>query len=97
MLKAIEKFRLAHEEKYNRGWGNAKYNPFDTKHFEVLQGKKYIKLVCDKSVHCFIVNTDTDKQFKYGDILKPASWNAPAKNFARGNIFAEYHISVYGF
>ena len=52
--------------------------------FEV--GSKYIKVVYRNSVHSFIVRNKTDK-FKPGDILKAASWKAPAKNFARGNIF----------
>ncbi len=34
----------------------------------------------------FIVKTDTDKKFRKGDILKAASWAAPARNKARGNI-----------
>ena len=53
-------------------------------------GSKYLKIIRDDgqtSVHSFIVNTKTDKKFKYGDILKAASWNAPARNFARGNVF----------
>ena len=56
-------------------------------------GSKYIKVIRkdnQTSVHSFIVNTDKDKKFKYGDILKAASWNAPARNFARGNVFGEY-------
>ena len=57
------------------------------------KGSKYIKVIRkdnQTSVHSFIVNTDKDKKFKYGDILKAASWNAPARNFARGNVFGEY-------
>jgi len=53
-------------------------------------GKKYIKIVKtdnQSSVHSFVVNVHNDKQFKYGDILKAASWAAPARNFARGNVF----------
>jgi hypothetical protein len=29
---------------------------------------------------------DDDGKFKRGDILKAASWKAPAKNFSRGNV-----------
>ena len=56
----------------------------ETLRFEV--GKVYIKVITNTSVHSFIVKEDT-KQFKKGDILKAASWRAPAKNFTRGNIF----------
>jgi len=53
--------------------------------YEVRQ--KFIKVITgpQKSVHSFIVLADDDK-FKRGDILKAASWKAPAKNFARGNV-----------
>mgnify|MGYP005819119773 FL=1 len=55
--------------------------------FAVTFGSKYIK-ICERrgSVLAFIVNTDKDKKFKMGDILKPAGYNAPARNAARGNI-----------
>lgn len=52
----------------------------------VNYGKKYIKIIKDGSVWGFIVNVDNDKKFKYGDILKAASYNVPARNKARGNI-----------
>lgn len=45
-------------------------------------GKKYIRVVrsdIGRSVYCFVDMTT-------GDILKPASWKAPAKH-ARGNIY----------
>lgn len=53
---------------------------------QVNYGKKYIKIVKDGSVWGFIVNVNNDKNFKYGDILKAASYNVPARNKARGNI-----------
>ena len=34
----------------------------------------------------FVVNTDSDKKFKKGDLLKAAGFNAPARNAARGNV-----------
>ena len=53
---------------------------------EVKYGKKYIKIISDRSVWGFIVNTDKDKKFKKGDILMAAGYNAPARNKARGNV-----------
>ena len=48
---------------------------------------KYIKVFTEGgSVWGFVVNTDNDKKFKKGDILKAAGWAAPARNFPRGNI-----------
>ena len=49
-------------------------------------GNKYIKVVSGTSVWGFIVNTHKHPKFKVGDILKAASWKAPAMNQARGNI-----------
>jgi uncharacterized protein YeeX (DUF496 family) len=49
-------------------------------------GKKYIKIISNNSVSAFIVNVENDKNFRLGDIVKPASWAAPARNFARGNV-----------
>lgn len=51
----------------------------------VTEGKKYIKIVAGNSVWGFIMKDDEGK-FRKGDILKAASWAAPAKNSARGNI-----------
>jgi hypothetical protein len=61
--------------------------------FEVSleKGNKYLKVMTGKqgghhSVHSFICMNDMGK-FTKGDILKAASWKAPARNFARGNLF----------
>ena len=62
-------------------------------------GSKYIKVIRrdnQTSVHSFIVNIYDDDKFKYGDILKASSWNAPARNFARGNIFENYKVRWVG-
>ena len=53
---------------------------------EFKEGKKYIKVISNRSVWGFIVKDDTDKKFRKGDILKAAGYNAPARNSARGNI-----------
>jgi hypothetical protein len=56
------------------------------------EGSKYIKVIAGTSVHSFIVKKANGK-FKTGDILKAASWAAPAKNFSRGNILSkEYGV-----
>lgn len=67
---------------------------FDVGTLEVEQGHKYIKLVSvmfglQKSVWGFVNKTN-------GDVLKAASYNAPAKH-ARGNIFDAYNgLSMIG-
>ena len=58
----------------------------------VVEGSKYLKVVgtggmgSSESVMLFVVKSDTDKKFRKGDILKPAGWAAPARNFPRGNV-----------
>jgi hypothetical protein len=61
-------------------------------------GSKYIKVFSEGgSVWGFVVNTDNDKKFRKGDILKAAGYAAPARNKARGNIVAGgYTISWTG-
>ena len=51
----------------------------------IREGKKYIKVIYDRSVFAFIVKEDF-KHFKSGDVLKPAGWAAPALNQSRGNV-----------
>ena len=65
---------------------NAEMNAAFKNGWTVSTGKKYIKIVNQNSVWGFVVNTHSDNKFNIGDILKPASFNAPARNFARGNV-----------
>ena len=58
---------------------------------EVTEGSRYWKITgtsgsgTSRSVKGFICK-DGDKKFREGDMLKPAGWAAPARNFARGNV-----------
>jgi hypothetical protein len=61
-------------------------------------GSRYVKVVKyagtpNASVHSFICMTDMGK-FCKGDILKAASWKAPARNHARGNVVLRQYPTV---
>ena len=71
---------------YNRTCVNDDMKRHFADSIAIKSGRKYIKIVADSSVWGFIVNTDADSRFRRGDILKAASWAAPARNSARGNI-----------
>ena len=68
------------------GYSLEQTNLWDKK-TKIKEGKKYIKIVQDTGVFCFIVKEDF-KHFKKGDVLKAAGYNAPALNSARGNVLA---------
>lgn len=61
---------------------------------EVVEGRKYIKIIQNNSAWGFIVAVDNDKKFKKGDILMAAGYNAPARNKARGNVFELENLRV---
>ena len=69
------------------------------KDWVVKAGSKYIKISTRKGgcAWGFVVNTDNDKKFKKGDILKCAGYKAPARNAARGNVLeGNYPINWTG-
>jgi len=67
-----------------------------TQKLSVMVGKRYVRVVTSNvnvtnsaSVYCWVDQTN-------GDVLKSASWKAPAKH-ARGNIYGDVsHLSAYG-
>lgn len=60
-----------------------------TDDFSYKTGKRYMKVNRGSSVHCFVDITN-------GDVLKAASWKAPAKH-ARGNIYDDaYGLKAMG-
>ena len=61
----------------------------------VKTGRKYAKILTDRSVWGF-VQLEDDAKFKKGDILMAAGYNAPARNKPRGNIFDGYQIQWTG-
>ena len=66
------------------GYSLEQTNKWDS-NTRIFNGKKYIKVVQENGVFCFIAKEDF-KHFKKGDILKAAGYNAPALNSARGNV-----------
>lgn len=76
---------------YDTWCNRAKINLTRDYNIEFDFGTKYIKVVKkgnSTSVHSFVYIGENGK-FKFGDILKAATWKAPATNFVRGNIFEE--------
>ena len=79
-----ERMSTSNFKKELTGYSKEQYDNWDSK-TKISQGKKYIKVVQENGVFAFIVKEDF-KHFKKGDILKPAGYNAPALNSARGNV-----------
>ena len=64
----------------------AKMNQEFAEGWVIKRGPKYTKILNKNSCWGFVVNTDNDKKFKKGDLLKAAGFNAPARNAALGNV-----------
>ena len=89
-VEKVQEMRTAH---YAESFPNAKPGTmlYDTP-ITTKIGRRYVGLWTGKSIFCFVDKTN-------GDILKAATWRAPAKH-ARGSIFALDNgigaVGVYG-
>lgn len=103
--KAAEMLVKGVQKKIN-DYFKMEYKNLDPDVLEIKKGKRYIKII-RKNVHSKKIMSggsvflflDTKKGDTYGDILKPASFRAPAKH-ARGNVFdgkwGVGSVGVYG-
>ena len=82
----IQNLLLAANADYNQMRLDEKMKKEFSESWVLKQGQKYIKIIRRNAVWGFVVNTDNDKKFKKGDILKCAGWSAPTRNKARGNV-----------
>ena len=73
---------------YGKGIFPEKMKKEFTDGWVIKKGSKYTKISTRNGGNAwgFVVNTDTDKKFKKGDLLKCAGYKAPARNAARGNV-----------
>ena len=89
--EGIQKLIDASIKDYNEFCDNERMREEHANSWKIMPGQRYIKLVSKGSVHSFIVKEDMftpggQPRFRKGDVLKPASWKAPALNRARGNV-----------
>ena len=92
----IAKLIAASIEDYNKFCDNKNMQEVFANAWQVKEGPKYIKLISKNMVHSFIVKK-AFKHFKEGDVLKAASWAAPALNQPRGNVLdGNYHMQWTG-
>tara|TARA_Y100000817_G_scaffold214858_1_gene168925 strand:+ start:113 stop:430 length:318 start_codon:yes stop_codon:yes gene_type:complete len=79
-LYEVDKIRSAY---WNKNFNYKPYTPLKYK-----KGRKFIKIISENSVWGFVAMADGHiggAPYKMGDLMKPASWKAPAKH-GRGNI-----------
>ena len=98
VLSGLSKMKAAMIEDYYNCPVNEDMKARYADRFTITYGSKYIKFADERGgVLAFIVGVDNDKKFKLGDILKPATWAAPARNAARGNVLdGNYAINWTG-
>ena len=81
-----KRWSTSNGQKELSGYAKEQVDTWDSK-TKINNGKKYIKIVQENGVFCFIVKEDF-KHFVKGDILKAAGWAAPALNSPRGNVLS---------
>jgi hypothetical protein len=68
-----------------------------TRNYTYEIGRKYAHIIQSdsnsRSSHSWVV-IGADNKFKLGDILKSASWKAPARNFERGNVLTGDFVGI---
>ena len=60
------------------------------KGLNVTEGSRYFRIVSNRHGQLHVIGfivKEGHKKFKEGDLLHAASWSAPARNFARGNLY----------
>lgn len=87
MKNELEMLKARMVEDFNFFIDNERMRNEYEKGIEFRAGRKYLKVLLNRSVWGFIVLDDKDPKFRVGDILKAASYNAPARNQARANVF----------
>jgi hypothetical protein len=102
--QALVKYVETVQEVYNKHFAEH-YDNLVPDLIQVEGGRKYVKISRTSdgghkhgqtSVHSFICTEDDPKKnLKQGDILKPATWRAPARH-ARGNIYGKINLTATG-
>ena len=91
----VEDYSVFNQHNKNEVVRNNMFDEYKNK-FQITEGRKFIKISNDNYVKAFVVKLDFGK-FKKGDVLKPATWRAPAMNSARGNVLnGNYNIQWTG-
>jgi len=88
--ETLNEFFIKLRERDNK-YMTEKFENLGLNDWDISFGRKFVKITRGSSVYAFI-------DISNGDILKPASWRAPAKH-ARGNIFNDDPLvgtDIYG-